>query len=217
MEIHKNIILKYKKTLKDIFKTKFFQYLKECYIPKVLQPITDNNGKIIEDENGNIEVKAVILQSNLPDIESMSYALSLLRQFILKKDDISIYKIGAHIRVLGTSEQYKRFEQTFKEFKEYISSLSGAEYANIDKDGKIKKLKKFTRKELLDELFYGNIFHRQEDKFDVDDILAINKIVEYFLGFLVYICRIATIIMFPEEDKTYYYENCPSRILTGNN
>ena len=215
MEIHNNIILKFKKTLKDIFETKFFQILKENYIPKVLEAITDENGTIIEDEKGSIYVKAVTLQSDLPDIEAMSYALGLLRQYILKKDDISIYKIGAHIKAVGTIEQFKKYEESLKEFQDYADGLSGAEYVIVDENDKIMRSKRFTRKKLIDELFYSDIFHRQKGKFKVDDILAINKIVEYFLGFLVYICRIATIIMFPEEDKICYSENCPERILTG--
>jgi len=215
MEDHKKLILKYKKTLKDIFDTNFYQFLKENYIPKVLKPITDKNGNIEEDEKGSIYVKGTILQSNLPDIEAMSYALSLMRQFILKKDDFSIYNIGKQIKAIGTPEQYKKYEESLKEFQDYGDGLSGAEYAIVDENGKITKLKKFARKKLIDELFYSDIFHREKGKFKVDDILAINKIVEYFLGFLVYICRIATIIIFPEEDKIYYSENCPERILTG--
>lgn len=101
----------------------------------------------------------------------MSYALGLLRQFILKKDDISIYNIGTHIKAIGTTEQYKKYEESLKEFQDYANGLSGAEYATVDENGKITKSKKFTRKKLIDELFYSDIFHRKKGKFKVDDIL----------------------------------------------
>lgn len=215
MENHKKLILKFKKTLIDIFETRFYQFLKENYVPKVLKLETDKNGNVIEDEKGSIFGKATVLQSNLPDIEALSYAFGLMRQFILKKDDISIYNIGKHIKALGTIDQYKKYEKILNEFEGYIDEFSGAEFVSVDDNGKIIRSKIFSRKQLINELFYGDIFHRQKDKYKVDDILSINKIVEYFLGFLVYICQIATIIMFPEEDKICYSENCPEKVLWG--
>ena len=101
------------------------------------------------------------------------------------------------------------------EFERYVNEFSGAEFVSVDDNGKIIRSKNLSRKQLINELFYGDIFHRQKDKYKVDDILSINKIVEYFFGFLVYICQIATIIMFPEEDKICYSENCPEKVLWG--
>ena len=166
-------------------------------------------------EKGSIFGKAFVLQSNLPDIEALSYAFGLMRQFILKKEDISIYNIGKHIKALGTIDQYEKYEKMLKDFENYAEEFSGAEFVTVDNKSKITKTKIFSRKQLINELFYGDIFHRQKNKYKVDDILSINKIVEYFLGFLVYICQIATIIMFPEEDKMFYPENCPEKVLWG--
>ncbi len=49
----------------------------------------------------------------------------------------------------------------------------------------------------------------------LEDILTMNKIVTYFLEFLIYICRIAHIIPLETEETTFYCKNCPEKILSG--
>lgn len=214
MNRHQKKIWKFKNLLKDIFNTHFFLHLKESYKPKVMTFDRDENGNLIRNERGHITGIAHLAQ-NFPDIEFMSYAFSLMRQFILKKDDISIYKIGKHIKALGTDEDYNYYKETLDKFEKYANVLSGANYQRTDENGNVIR-KSYTRLELVNELFYSDIVHRDDDKFDVGkNILSINKIVEYFLGFLMYICRIANIIKFPDEDYSVYHDNCPDMILYG--
>jgi len=215
MNEHEKVLYKFKKLLKDIFNTEFCKFLKKNYIPKVLKFERDENGKIKKDETtGLYKGKATLVQT-LPDKEVMIYAFSLMRQFILKKDDISIYKIGRHIKALGTENDYNYYKECLDKFEKYGSLLSGANYQRTDKNG-IFIRKSYTRLELVNELFYGDIFHRDDDKFNVSqNLLSMNKIIEYFLQFLVYICRIATVIKFPDEDYSIYHKNCPEKILYG--
>lgn len=84
-----------------------------------------------------------------------------------------------------------------------------------DEDGEIIKEKKLTTMELIDGLFYGDIFHRKDDQVPLEDIESWNKIIEYFLRILIYICQISRIIKFKEEIKDICCEYCPDRILNG--
>ena len=215
MNKHEQTIRKFKKLLTDIFKTAFFQFLKDHYQPKIIKFEKDDNGNIKKDENtGFIRGKVGLFQA-LPDKEVMIYAFGLLRQFMLKKDDISIYMIGKHIKEIGTEENYNYYKECLTEFEKYGNALSGANYQRPDKNGNVIR-KKYSRIELVNELFYGDGFHRDDEKFDVSkNLLSMNKIVEYFLGFLIFICRIANIIKFSDEDYSIYSDNCPEKIFYG--
>lgn len=215
MNRHQKKIWKFKNLLKDIYDTTFFKYLKENYVPKVLKMDTDEDGNIITKKNGQMTGKATLVQ-RLPKIEHMAYTFSLMRQFILKKDDISIYKIGKHIKAIGSEEECDSYKESLDEFKKYANGLSGANYSSVDENDTVIRNKSFTRLELVNELFYGDMVHRDDDKFNIGkDLLAVNKIVEYLIGFLVYICRIANVIKFPDEDYSIYYDNCPEKLISG--
>lgn len=176
---------------------------------------TDEDGNLITHENGHMTGKATLVQ-RLPKIEHMAYTFNLMRQFILKKDDISIYKIGKHIKAIGSEEEYNSYRESLDEFEKYANGLSGANYSSVDENNNIIRNKSFTRLELVNELFYGDMVHRDDDKFNIGkDLLAVNKIVEYLIGFLVYICRIANIIKFPDEDYSVYHDNCPEKLISG--
>ena len=215
MNRHQKKIWKFKNLLKDIYDTTFFKYLNENYVPKVLKMDTDEDGNIITKKNGQMTGKATLVQ-RLPKIEHMAYTFSLMRQFILKKDDISIYKIGKHIKAIGSEEECDSYKESLDEFKKYANGLSGANYSSVDENDTVIRNKSFTRLELVNELFYGDMVHRDDDKFNIGkDLLAVNKIVEYLIGFLVYICRIANVIKFPDEDYSIYYDNCPEKLISG--
>lgn len=217
MNRHQKKIWKFKNLLKEIYDTTFFKYLRANYAPKVMKINRDENGNIIKNENGHITGTAHLVQ-NLPKIEHMAYTFNLMRQFILKKDDTSIYKIGKHVKAIGSDKDYNYYKEILDQFERYTNALSGANYRLIDEDGNIIRTKSYTRLELVNELFYGDMIHRDDDKFKIgNDLLSVNKIVEYLIGFLVYICRIANIIKFPDEDYSIYAKNCPDKLLHGSN
>lgn len=215
MNKHQKKIWKFKNLLKDIYDTTFFKYLKANYVPKVMKINKDENGNVIINKNGHITSSGSLVQT-LPKIEHMAYIFSLMRQFILKKDDTSIYKIGKHIKAIGSEKDYNNYRESLDEFEKYANGLSGANYSLEDESGKVIRNKSYTRLELVEELFYGNMVHRDDDKFNIGkDLLAANKIVEYLIGFLVYICRIANVIKFPDEDYSVYANNCPEKLISG--
>ena len=217
MNKHQKKIWKFKNLLKDIFDTTFFKYLKENYIPKVMKIDKDENGNVIKNENGHITSSGSLVQV-LPKIEHMAYTFSLMRQFTLKKDDISIYNIGKQIKAIGSEEDYNYYKETLEQFEKYANALSGANYRVLDGDDNVIRNKSFTRLELVNELFYGDMVHRDDDKFNIGkNLMSVNKIVEYLIGFLVFVCRIANIIKFPEEDYSIYANNCPEKLLRGSN
>ena len=119
MNKNKRILRKYKKLLNDIFKTEFYQWLKEHYVPKVIKFDMDEEGNIKKDEELGFYTGKVALAQALPDKEIMIYTFSLLRQFLLKKDDVSIYKIGKHIKKIGTEDNYNKYTYRFEEFEKY--------------------------------------------------------------------------------------------------
>ena len=215
MNRHEEIIRKYKKLLHDIFTTEFYQWLREHYLPKIIKFDRDEEGKIKKNKDTGFYTGKVGIAQGLPNKEVMIYAFSLLRQFLLNRDDVSIYKIGRHIKKIGTEDNYNKYDYWFKKFKKYSDGISGATYRRTDKQGN-EIIKNYSRLELVKEFFYGDIFHRDDDKFDVSkNPLSMNKIVEYFLGFLMFICRIANVVQFPEEDYSLYQKNCPERIYYG--
>ena len=215
MNKHEQIIRKYKKLLNDIFKTEFYQWLKDHYVPKIIKFNRDEEGNIKKDKDTGFYTGEVALAQALPDKEVMIYAFSLLRQFLLQKDDVSIYKIGKHIKEIGTEDAYDKYEYWFEHFEKYANKLSGAKYSRIDEEGN-DTIKNYSKLELVKEFFYGDVFHRDDDKFDVSkNPLSMNKLVEYFLGFLMFICRIANIAQFLDEDYSLYQKNCPERIYYG--
>lgn len=217
MNRHQKKIWKFKILLKDIYDTTFFKYLKENYVPKVMKINRDKKGNIIKNENGHITSTGSLVQS-LPKIEHMAYTFSLMRQFILEKDDISIYRIGKHIKAIGSKNGYNYYKETLDQFEKYANAFSGANYRLLDDDDNIIRNKSFTRLELVNELFYGDMVHRDDDKFNIgNNLLSVNKIVEYLIGFLVFVCRIANIIKFPDEDCSIYANNCPDKLLHGSN
>lgn len=204
MNKHEKIIRKFKNLLLDVFRTDFYQWLKDHYVPKV-----------IEFDKDTGLVSNVVIAQELPDKEAMIYSFSLLRQFLLKKDDISIYRIGKHIKKLGSEDNYNIYNSHFKKFEKYTNERSGAIYFRIDEDGNENR-KNYTKLELVYEFFYGDVFHRDDDKFEIsNNPLSMNKLVEYFLGFSMYICSIANIIQFDGEDYSLYKKNCPEKIFIG--
>ena len=203
MNKHEKIIRKYKNLLLDVFRTDFYQWLKDYYAPKVIK---------FDKETGR--AKGVIAQG-LPDKEAMIYSFSLLRQFLLKKDDISIYRIGKHIKKLGSEDNYNTYISYFIKFEKYANDRSGAIYSRRDEDGNENR-KNYTKLEMVNEFFYGDVFHRDDDKFEIsNNPLSMNKLVEYFLGFSMHVCSIAKIIQFDSEDYSIYKNNCPEKILFG--
>ncbi len=215
MNKNKRILRKYKKLLNDIFKTEFYQWLKEHYVPKVIKFDMDEEGNIKKDEELGFYTGKVALAQALPDKEIMIYTFSLLRQFLLKKDDVSIYKIGKHIKKIGTEDNYNKYTYRFEEFEKYWNETSGAVYHRTDQEGN-EVVKNYSKLELIEEFFYGDVFHRDDDKFDVTkNPLSMNKLVEYFLGFLMFVCRIANIVKFPDEDYSVYQRDCPEKVYYG--
>lgn len=88
------ILSKYRNLLQDVFNTRTYQYLKEKYISNRFEIVRDEKSNSIKNEKGHIVSRGTLFQTNLPDTEGLSYALSLLRQFLLEKDEVSIYNLG---------------------------------------------------------------------------------------------------------------------------
>lgn len=206
---------KYRNLLHDVFNTRIYQYLKEKYISNRFEIVHDENGNPIRNEKGHIISKGTLFQTNLPDTEGLSYALSLLRQFLLEKDEVSIYNIGKNIKEIGGEEKYQDYLNIMEKFNSIMNTFTGAHF-NVEKENGTVISKHFTKIELIRELYYGDMIHRDEDKVPIFDILSMNKIVTCFLEFLIYICRIAHIIPIKEEEIFIYCENCPEKILSGN-
>lgn len=215
MNEHQKIIIKSKRLLQDIFATRYYQYLKRNYVPKVFKPNIDEEGQLIE-ENGYYTGTAVLVQTNIPDKEEMAYALALLRQFILKKDTTSIFKIGEHIMAIGTKEDYQNYNEGIQKFDRYINGLSGVTLRKVDESEDLIKEKQLTRMDLIKTVLYGDMVHRDDKKVPHTDIFSMNKIAEYFLGMLVYVCQIVNIIKTPSFNiRMDCKENCPENILLG--
>ena len=213
-KISKRILSKYRILLQDVFNTRIYQYLKEKYISNRFEIIRDEKCNPIKNEKGHIVSKGTPFQTNLPDTEGLSYALSLSRQFLLEKDEVSIYNIGNNIREIGGEEKYQDYLNIMEKFSSIMNSFTGAHF-NIKKEDGTVISKHFTKIELIKELYYGDMVHRDDDKVPIQDILTMNKINTYFLEFLIYICRIAHIIPLNKEENKIYCENCPERILHG--
>ena len=214
MKNSERILSKYRNLLQDIFSTRIYQYLKEKYISNRFEIVYDEKGSPIKNEKGHIVSIGTLFQTNLPDTEGLSYALSLLRQFLLKKDKTSIYKIGNQIRVIGGEKKYKEYLKIMDGFNSIANAFSGAHFI-LEKENGTKISKHFTKLEIIEEVFYGNMVHRDEDKVPIQDILSMDKIITYFLEFLIYICRIAHIFPLNKEENKIFCENCPERILHG--
>jgi len=209
------ILSKYRNLLQDVFNTRTYQYLKEKYISNRFEIVRDKKSNSIKNEKGHIVSRGTLFQTNLPDTEGLSYALSLLRQFLLEKDEVSIYNLGENIREIGGEEKYQDYLNIMQKFSSIMNTFTGAHF-NIKKENGSVISKHFTKIELIRELYYGDMVHRDDDKVPIFDILSMNKIVTYFLEFLIYICRIAHIIPLNKEESKIYCENCPERILSGN-
>ncbi len=157
MNNNKRIIIKYKQVLKEICETEYFNFLKQNYEPPHFSLVFNREGKprylVLEDPdllnslNGNI-IPNVEIFKMYPGKEMYAYPLSLLRQFLLKKDEISIHRIGSVIKSLGTGEQFNQYKEIMKEFKIFEEAPSNLTGMSI--------------KEYFDNLCYGDIFHRNE-------------------------------------------------------
>jgi len=204
MNNNKRIITKYKQVLKEICKTEYFNYLKQNYEPPHFSLVFNREGKpsylVLEDPdllknlNGNV-IPNIEIFKMYPGKEMYAYPLSLLRQFLLKKDEISIYRIGSIIKSLGTGEQFTQYKILMKELKKFEKALSNLAGMSI--------------KEYFDNLCYGDIFHRNIKK-EVRDYYANTHFAEYFLRYLDFIYQIALIIKLPDFNDEDLNLNCNS-------
>ncbi|MFX0098529.1 MAG: hypothetical protein ACFFCS_03040 [Candidatus Hodarchaeota archaeon] len=181
----------FKNLLLDIFNTRYYQQLKMKYVPKKFKRISEKDG-IVRSVGQSI-------QFDIPDKESMAYALSLLRQFLLRRYKPNIHSIGRCIKEIslevGDEKFIEFYEDSYERFKNWKNQPSGANYTLKDENGAIIRDVSFKKFELVNELLYGDIYHRNiEDRIPVDDIMAMNKITQYFLDITCYICQIANCI-----------------------
>lgn len=174
---NEKILSKYRNLLQDVFNTRIYQYLKEKYISNKFKIVLDENGNPIRNEKEHIISKGTLFQTNLPDTEGLSYALSLLRQFLLEKDDVSIYNMGKNIREIGGEEKYQDYLNIMEKFNSIMNTFTGAHF-NIKKENGTVISKHLTKIELIRELYYGDMIHRDEDKVPIFDILSMNKILK---------------------------------------
>lgn len=208
MNKHEKIILEFKNLLKDICKTRYYQHLKIHYRPRSVTTIFNRDGTpnhiLLEDLDllKKQNSRAAVFAGG-PDKENMSYAFNLLRQFLLggKNDPIALINIGKHIKAIGNEEDYQKFISILKRIEIYKKKQSGI----ID----------ITIIEYINNLFYSDMVHRNEEKI-IDDYIASYHLPKYYLKFLSYFCRIGMIIKLPEFDEEFFGENCcPEKILYG--
>ena len=222
MNKHKQAVLEFKKLFREIIKTRFYQFLKGKYIPKVIKFEYDKNGRFKKDENGHRIIKPFpIIQLNVPDIEAMARSMLLFRQFILKgkKDLASIYNLGIHIKIIGSTQQYTQFLELKDEFDKYANYISGDHYRFSDKRQTTLIQKRFKYIDWFNELYYGGgrlAHYNIKDSVQLQDEGARNKIIEYFLGFMIILCRIGMIFKFPElNDEIICKKHCPFKVYNG--
>ena len=167
-----------------------------CYI-KLPDHIVLENKDLITQAVGGVIPKVVIFRM-YPGKEKYAYANSLLRQFILKKDAISIYKICKNIKELGTNEQFKTCRQIGDDFTNYIQGPSNLLGRTIE--------------EYMDNINYSDIYHRNIPK-EVRDYYACTHFAEYFLNYLSFIYKIGLIVEVPEFDDNILIDHNPEDIL----
>lgn len=206
MNKHEKIILEFKNLLQDICKTRYYQYLKIHYKPRPVTTIFNRDGTpsylLLEDLDllKGQNPRAVVFAGG-PDKENMSYALNLLRQFLLggKNDPIALINIGKHIKAIGNEEDYQKFISLLERIEIYKKNSSGIEDLTII--------------EYINNLFYSDMVHRNEEKI-IDDYIASYHLPKYFLKFLSYFCSIGMIIKLSEFDEEFFADNCcPKKIL----
>lgn len=178
----------------------------------------------MRDENGDILVSAPpIIQSNLPDLEDLAFAMGIFRQFFLKQpyDRASIHNLEIHFQTIGNDSTIRKFNDLKENLECYLNAFTGTHFRWSTREEKTIEMMKYRIYDWFDQLNYGGgkLFHDSLIRaVEIGDMGSINKIIEYFLGCMVILCRVGMLYESNDFNEDEICRNhCPFRIYYGNN